>query len=237
MLAAAALKGGGDRDVTQIVEWIADRARTTPQRLALIAGVQAATDRRGPGTSAGDRGASLKLPRRPDALIAASAEQGELGKRIATVLPLLGWPGKPEPRARARPLTPVEQQRFAAGAELFQSVCAACHQADGGGRPLVAPSLVGSKWVLGRPGFTARIVLNGKEGQMMMPPVALSDEQVAAVLTYIRRAWGHQATPVETSLVREVRGASTGRSRPWTEAELLSVTQPDGPPPVAESLR
>jgi mono/diheme cytochrome c family protein/glucose/arabinose dehydrogenase len=237
MLAAAALRGGDDRDLTRVVAWITDRQKTIQQRLALIAGVQIAVDPRGPGASGSDPVRPLELPRRPDALIAASVEPGEVGERIATVLPLLGWAGKPEPRTRARPLAPAEQQRFAVGAGLFQSVCAPCHQADGRGRTLVAPSLVGSKWVLERPGLTARIVLNGKEGQMMMPPVALSDEQIAAVLTYIRRAWGHQATPVDASLVREVRGASTGRGRPWTEAELLNVTQPDGPPPVAESLR
>jgi mono/diheme cytochrome c family protein len=94
----------------------------------------------------------------------------------------------------------------------------------------VAPSLVGSPSVLGSAGLAARIVLNGKEGQMMMPPVALSDEQTAAVLTYVRRAWGNGASPVSPELVREARGASTGRTRPWTDEELKQVTQPDGWP-------
>lgn len=93
----------------------------------------------------------------------------------------------------------------------------------------IAPSLVGSKWVLGRAGLTARIVLNGKEGERLMPPVQLTDGEIAAVLTYIRRAWGHTASPVPPALVTEARGASTGRERPWTEEELLAVTQPDGP--------
>ena len=57
-----------------------------------------------------------------------------------------------------------------------------------------------------------------------------TDQQIADVLTYVRRSWGHTATPVDVGLVREVRGASTGRDRPWTEAELLKVTQPDGIP-------
>jgi hypothetical protein len=35
---------------------------------------------------------------------------------------------------------------------------------------------------------------------------------------------------VDVGLVREVRGASTGRDRPWTEPELARVTQPDGLP-------
>jgi hypothetical protein len=43
---------------------------------------------------------------------------------------------------------------------------------------------------------------------------------VAAVLTYIRRSWGNTGTPIAPADVREVRGASAGRTRPWTEPEL-----------------
>jgi mono/diheme cytochrome c family protein len=45
-----------------------------------------------------------------------------------------------------------------------------------------------------------------------MPPLAsaLSDEQIAAVLTYIRREWGHTAP----------RGLTKTRRRPWTDQEL-----------------
>ncbi len=44
-----------------------------------------------------------------------------------------------------------------------------------------------------------RILLNGKEGTIgLMPPVGqtLNDEQIAGVLTYIRRMWGHTGSPV-----------------------------------------
>jgi hypothetical protein len=63
-----------------------------------------------------------------------------------------------------------------------------------------------------------------------MPPLqSLTDEQIASVLTYVRRAWGQTASPVTPDLVGEARGASTGRTKPWTEEDLLAVTQPDGP--------
>jgi mono/diheme cytochrome c family protein len=91
----------------------------------------------------------------------------------------------------------------------------------------VAKPLVGSPWVLGAPVRLIRIVLHGKEGEMLMPPVggSLSDEQLANVLTYVRRSWGNAATPITPNDVREVRGATMGRNKPWTEAELLRVSR------------
>jgi mono/diheme cytochrome c family protein/glucose/arabinose dehydrogenase len=131
-----------------------------------------------------------------------------------------------------KPLTAEEQKRFAAGQQVFQNLCIACHGANGRGQPGLGPSLAASKWVTGRAGLAARIILNGKEGEKMMPPLQmLTDDQVAAVLTFVRRSWGHTASAVSPTLVREVRGASTGRTRPWTEAELSKLNQPDGPPP------
>ena len=65
--------------------------------------------------------------------------------------------------------------------------------------------------------------MNGMEGPTgLMPPVggALDDEQIASVLTYVRREWGQTADPVDATAVMAVRGASAGRTRPWTGAEL-----------------
>jgi mono/diheme cytochrome c family protein len=103
--------------------------------------------------------------------------------------------------------------------------CAGCHQPDGAGQAGLARSLVGSRWVLGDPARLIRIVQHGKEGELLMPPVggSLTSEQLAAVLSYIRRSWGNEASTVTPALIDEVRGATSGRSRPWTEAELLRV--------------
>ena len=63
-----------------------------------------------------------------------------------------------------------------------------------------------------------------------MPPLGsvLSDEQVASVLTYIRREWGQNGTPVTPATVKEVRTATAGRSRPWTHEELLALVAAKG---------
>jgi mono/diheme cytochrome c family protein len=145
----------------------------------------------------------------------------------------MDWPGKPRKVETVAPLTADEQQRFDAGKELYGRLCVACHQPDGRGRDGLAPALAGSPFVTGRAGITARIVIHGKEGKAMMPPLGtLSDAEIAGVLTFVRRSFGHTASPVGVDLVREVRGASLGRERPWTEAELRAVSQPDGAPPA-----
>jgi mono/diheme cytochrome c family protein len=80
----------------------------------------------------------------------------------------------------------------------------------------------------------ARILLNGKEGPIgLMPPVgsALNDDQIAAVLTYIRREWGQTGSPVDRDEIRAVRALTAGRARPWTNEELLALIRPPRPAP------
>ena len=135
----------------------------------------------------------MTLSKEP-ALTRVVAEGGDLGKRAAAVLERVGWPGKPGMAAdTAAPLTGAEQQRFDAGQVVYKTVCEACHQPDGRGREKLAPSLVGSELALAAPGIPARILLNGKEGSVgLMPPLGagMTDEQIADVLTYVRRAVG-----------------------------------------------
>ena len=60
--------------------------------------------------------------------------------------------------------------------------------------------------------------------QPIMPPLtALSDADMANVITYVRRAWRHQAKPVTSREVNQVRTLTADRLKPWTERELLSL--------------
>jgi mono/diheme cytochrome c family protein len=177
------------------------------------------------GRGRGAPAIGLNLTREP-ALVRVAAEGGDLGRRAAAVLERVGWPGKPGMATAAAPLTPAEQQRFDAGQEIYKTVCEACHQPDGRGREKLAPSLVGSELALGPDGIPARILINGKEGSVgLMPPLGagMTDEQVAAVLTYVRRAWGQPASPVTPASVSGVRSQVAGRTRPWTNEELQKI--------------
>ena len=55
---------------------------------------------------------------------------------------------------------------------------------------------------------------------MEMPAWRASVQDVSAVLTYIRREWGHAADPVSEERVREVLGAVPPREIPWTVESL-----------------
>jgi mono/diheme cytochrome c family protein len=70
------------------------------------------------------------------------------------------------------------------------------------------------------------VLLQGKEGPVgLMPPVGatLDDEQIAAVLTYVRREWGQSGTAVTPASVTETRRATAARTRPWTHDELTAI--------------
>jgi mono/diheme cytochrome c family protein len=87
------------------------------------------------------------------------------------------------------------------------AMCAACHGPDGAGikvgPALMAPSLIGSKILLGDPDLSLLVTLKGiaKEnmdymGMMASLAAGLDDQKLAAVLTYTRNEWGNNAPPV-----------------------------------------
>ena len=107
------------------------------------------------------------------------------------------------------------------GREPFETYCAPCHQSDGGGMERLAAPLRRSPLVLGREDSLIRIALQGLKGDLLMPAMGtLDDHQLAAILTYIRTAWGHAAGAIAAETVARVRAGSEGRTSPWTRDEL-----------------
>jgi mono/diheme cytochrome c family protein len=166
------------------------------------------------------------LNREPAALAGLAAGADDLATRAAALVARINWPGKPGDATPVPPLTPAEQQRFDAGLQLYRNICQACHQPDGRGQEKLAPTLIGSPLALGPPEVAVRILLSGKEGSVgLMPPVGgtLTDDQIASVLTYVRREWGQDGTPVDAATVAAVRAATSERTRPWTDEELKGL--------------
>jgi mono/diheme cytochrome c family protein/glucose/arabinose dehydrogenase len=184
---------------------------------------QAATAAAGGGGAGRGAGPVLRLTREPATLSAWAMRKDDLAPRVASVLERIVWPEKPGAAAPAPPLTVAEQERFDAGRAVYQNLCQACHQADGRGQDRLAPTLIGSALALAAAEVPARILLHGKEGPVgLMPPVGsvLTDDQIASVLTYVRREWGQTGTPVDGATIARVRERTAGRTRPWTDQEL-----------------
>jgi mono/diheme cytochrome c family protein len=122
------------------------------------------------------------------------------------------------------------------GQQIFQR-CAICHQATGLGLPGSFPPLAGSEWATAaNPAVAIRVVLHGLQGPVTvkgqkfnsaMPPYGtnqpLSDAEVAAVLTYVRSAWGNTASAVTAEQVAAERTATASRTTMWTAADLQTL--------------
>jgi mono/diheme cytochrome c family protein len=92
------------------------------------------------------------------------------------------------------------------GEDLFANVCRGCHMADGRGAAGAGtyPSLAGNK-NLEASGYPVTVVVNGQRG---MPAFGgmMSDEQVAAVVNYLRTHFGNNYRDAVTAEdVRSVR--------------------------------
>ena len=240
MLVAAVSKAGDVAGVQKAIDVAANDATPAWQRTALLQGLDMAMPTnagRGGGrginlaglSAPGGRvavtpGRGISLASEPAALMKMAAGSGDLAMLATMVSNKLDWPGRPAPKVVVTPLTPDQQKRMAAGADIYKNICLGCHQEDGRGKDKLGANLVDSTYVNGADVTPiVRILLAGKEGQIgLMPPLgpALNDDQIAGVITYVRRSWGHTGSAPSPLEVGEVRALNKARSKPWTDAEL-----------------
>jgi len=100
------------------------------------------------------------------------------------------------------------------GKIVYESNCLACHQIDGSGVPQLNPPLIDTDYVKGDKTRLINVVLKGLQGAEVdgqvydnpMPPFDfLSDDEVAAVLTYVRSNFNNKASAVKKEEVTKVR--------------------------------
>jgi mono/diheme cytochrome c family protein/glucose/arabinose dehydrogenase len=222
--------------VSRLLELAAQQTATNGWRqLALLDGILGTTQPTTRGRPA-PRARPLQLKAEPAALAALNKiENPEVRTRMEKIGPMMVWPGKSgvDPQNAVKPLTPEQQARFNAGKELYVATCGACHQPHGNGQEGLAPPLLDSEWSTGPEQRLVRIALHGVRGSitvkgkkydMDMPPLSvLDDEQIANILTYVRREWGHTASPIEPAAVAKIRADNAKREDAWSEAELLKI--------------
>ncbi len=124
----------------------------------------------------------------------------------------------------------------AQGKMVFDKICALCHGPEGEGKPGQAPPLAGSEWAQGSANRMIRIPLVGLNGpiqvkgqqynlSMAAMGAALSDDDLAAVLSYIRTSFGNKAEAITPEQVAAVRSALKSHPGPYTADELKNVPE------------
>lgn len=127
---------------------------------------------------------------------------------------------------------------FAKGKKIYETegYCITCHQEAGTGLQKAGyPTLVGQEWVLGDEERLIKLALHGLYGPMnimgnhyegQVPMMAfkglLKDDEIAAVLTYVRNSFGNKASVIDPNKVKEVRAATKNRNSFYTPDELLN---------------
>lgn len=100
------------------------------------------------------------------------------------------------------------------GKRVYMQTCFACHQPTGLGLPGVFPPLAKSDYLMADKarsitgvikGNTGPIKVNGADYNGVMPPVMLTDEQIANVLTYVRNSFGNEGEAITLEEVAKVR--------------------------------
>ena len=126
--------------------------------------------------------------------------------------------------------------QFLAGQKVYfrEGHCVTCHQPNGKGLDPAFPSIEKSPWVSGDSdrliklalyGLMGPLEINGKkyDGQVPMTPFGgmLKDDEMAAVLTFVRNSFGNQADPIKPAQVKAIRDANPGRLMFYMTDELL----------------
>jgi len=144
------------------------------------------------------------------------------------------------PKKEAVELTPEQKEerrierKIDYGKKLFALNCASCHQTNGEGLPGQFPPLAGSKWVNSDPGLVVNIILKGLKGPievkgvtygqaLNMVPLPLKDREIANITTYVRQAWGNQASEISEEEVSGFRAESTNQVDQWTGEQLRAM--------------
>lgn len=134
-------------------------------------------------------------------------------------------------------LSTNDRKLYVDGSEIYsrEGHCITCHQGNGKGLPDSGfPPLSGTKWVTGNQDRLIKLTLKGLmgpievlgkkyPGQVPMTPFEymLKDEEISAVLTYVRNSFGNKASPITTDQVAKIRNEYKSKLGLYSPKELL----------------
>jgi mono/diheme cytochrome c family protein/glucose/arabinose dehydrogenase len=155
---------------------------------------------------------------------------------------------EPAPKSEAdkaygptRQLTEAEQKVYARGKEIFNrdAYCITCHQPNGLGMPNIYPPLVAkdNPWLSDNDERLIKVVLKGLWGPLPLagqlfdpskgvPPMTgfgglLNDDEIAAVLSYVRQSFGNNLPFIDPATVRSVRAKVADRQDFYLVEDLM----------------
>lgn len=151
---------------------------------------------------------------------------------------LVGGPPAEEMEEMEEPdLAESDLELYRKGREIYgrDGYCGTCHQPDGRGLTAAGfPPLAGTRWVTGSEERLIKLTLHGLSGpievlgeeypgSVPMTPFRgmLNDEEVAAILTYVRNSFGNEASAISPETVQKVREETSGKSGFYSPEELL----------------
>jgi mono/diheme cytochrome c family protein len=126
---------------------------------------------------------------------------------------------------------------LARGKQVYEQVCGLCHGPDGLGKPGQAPPLAGSEFVNAKgiqrlvhiplTGVAGDIKVQGKDWNLSMAAMgaALSDSDLASVLTYIRSSWGNKAEAVTADDVAKIRAIVSKSPAAMSGDQLMKMPE------------
>jgi len=139
---------------------------------------------------------------------------GKIEEKAYNPTPLIAAGTVTEKETESKPDLLSLAQKLERGKTVYTQNCFACHQANGEGIPNAFPPLAKSDYLnadvhrsIGavKYGLSGEITVNGVKYNSVMPKVAISDEDVASVLTYIYNNWGNNKTEVSPEMVKKVK--------------------------------
>ncbi len=153
--------------------------------------------------------AMLKVDGEPDPLVYSGKRSDKIYLPEGSTPQVMPDQGEPLQAASNK------KERIARGKNVYASNCAACHQANGEGIPAAFPPLADSDYLNADKERAINVVLKGLSGEVkvngdlynsVMPVLALNDENIANVLTYVYNTWENKGTEVKPEDVAALRG-------------------------------
>jgi mono/diheme cytochrome c family protein len=146
--------------------------------------------------------------------------------------------------------TPPDVKWLKEGASIYSTACQGCHLPTGAGNPASGiPPLSGSEWVIEGEKRLATIVLKGLQGPIPVKGVtygsavmnakggvALTDKQVAQVLSYVRNNWGHKGSFIMDDQIKALNAEIASLPSPAPYEEIAKIPAGENLPPSKKPI-